>query len=537
MGDEVKVDLFLRKATGLVKEIGPAGAFVLPWSSMAGSGITLYAMSVIYSYPTGSVPLAFLIVGVPTILSAATIALMMMCAPRSAGGYVWGTRFLDPFLGWFGAGWVYWLVQVFSIALIGAVIGAVYPVIFVTMGTATKWTALYNFGVTLASSQFLQAATTVVTIVVLGLLCLIEIKHYMKILITIWSLNTIGMVVSMALFLVNNASTIPGNWDSLWGAGSYETITALALKYNLAGYVASTTTGFWGDTLAIIAYIFWALTGYEAVAYVAGEVRNPRASFLYFFMAGMVSTVAWYTAITAAAYNSYGDFVLKYNYVYNLLIAGKLSGADAASVSYMQLPSMPLFAASLGGTPVLQVLGAFWFWPLTSILTTYLLCTRSSFGMAFDRMFPAAFGAINDRTHTPVKGSLLNIGVCVIWSLIFLTTFGFLASAANTTFWFAFAYLIFSISAIALPYKRKDIWEKGVHRRILGIPDTTLLGALSAIGMLWLVALSTIGITLTGWNVTLIWMALGVFLYVYYLHKLEKRGINIMQVYGEVPPP
>jgi hypothetical protein len=77
------VQSFLRKSTGLVKEVGPIGSMMLPWASMAGSGISLYAIQVIYSYPEGNVPAAFLLVGIPVILSVMTFSLLGMATPRA----------------------------------------------------------------------------------------------------------------------------------------------------------------------------------------------------------------------------------------------------------------------------------------------------------------------------------------------------------------------------------------------------------------------------------------------------------------------
>ncbi len=538
MTEEFKVELFLRKSTGLVKEIGPFGTFVLPWASMAGSGITLYSIQVVYNYPAGSVPGAFLIVAVPTILSVLTFVLLGITTPRSAGAYVWCSRFIDPFVGWFGAGWIYWISQIFSIALVSYVLGSVYPVIFIIMGDAAKIPALTSFGSTLQSNIPMQQAFIVITIIIIGLFALIEIKHYMKITMVIWGLNALGLVVSAALFAMNNPGTILAAWNNVWGAGSYEMITNLATKYDLLGYVSNTSTGALGDTIAIVAYIFWALTGYEVPAYVAGEVRNPRSSFLYWFTGGMVATAIWYTIVTWLAYNAYGDFILKYNYVYNLYTGGTLTASEASTVApYMLLPSMPLFSASLAGTPAVQILAAWWFWPVTSVIVTYLAGTRSMFGMAFDRMFPSIFGRVSDRTHTPIPATLFcMIGGIIVAALMF-TEYGFLASAANTSFFYAFAYMIVAFAAIVVPYKRKDIWEKGVKRRILGFPELTLIGALAAVGMLWIVSLSTIGISLLAWNVSVLWMLVGVLIFIYFVRTNEKRGINVAQIYGEIPPP
>jgi hypothetical protein len=74
-------------------------------------------------------------------------------------------------------------------------------------------------------------------------------------------------------------------------------------------------------------------------------------------------------------------------------------------------------------------------------------------------------------------------------------------------------------------------------KKIFSIPLTTFLGALSVIGMLWLLALSSIGISLQAWNVTVLWMLGGVLIYLYYFRKNEKRGISVAEIYGAIPPP
>jgi amino acid transporter len=537
MTEDFKVELFLRKSTGLVKEIGPLGSFVLPWASMAGSGITLYSIEVVYNYPMGSVPLAFLLVGIPTIISVFTFALLGVTTPRAAGAYVWGSRFVDPFVGWIGTGWIYWLAQIFSIGLVASVMGAVSSTIFTMWGNALNNSALISFGSWL-SSTVPQVEFTTVIIIVLGLLAMIEIKHYMKIMMVIWGLNTIGLVVSAILFATNNPASVPAAWNHVWGPGSYEMITSLATKYNLAGYISKTSSGTWNDTLGIVAYIFWALTGYEVNAYVGGELRNPRSSFMYFFTAGMIGTVLWYSLVTWMAYNAYGGFILQYNYVYNLYTAGSLNATDAARVSsQMLLPSMPLFSASLAGSVPVEFLAAWWFYPITSVIVTYLAGTRCMFGMSFDRMFPSVFGKVNDRTHTPVPATIACMVGGIIVALLTLTSYGFLASAANTSFWYSFAYLIVAFTATVLPFKRPDVWEKGNKSKVFGIPVMSLVGALGVIGMFWILALSTVGISLLAWNVSVLWMLVGVLVFVFYVAKNERHGIKMMQIYGEIPPP
>lgn len=538
MAEEVKVELFLRKATGLVKEIGPFGAFVIPWACMAGSGITFYAASVIYLYPAGSVALTFLIVGIPTILNAIIISMLCVAVPRSAGGYVWSTRFVDPILGWFGAGWVYWVAYTLAIGLLSSVMTAALAPILSIMGSATGIAVLTGFGNLLSVNTTVVMGMTFLLIILIGLTTAIEVKWFMRILFVFWAINTVSLLVSAGLFIANSPSTVAVRWDSVWGSGAYNTIMTLAAKYNAAGYVAKTSTGFWGDTLGIVAYMFWAISGYESLGYVAGEVRSPRSSFIKWFNAGMIGTVLWYALISFLIYNTYGSFIFNYNYVYNLYTAGTLTATESASVShFMFTPCMPLFAASLTGVPVLQIIAALWLWPISSAMTSFLPANRAIFGMSFDRMFPAKLGQVSDRTHAPVNSAIFNIVLGIIWAVISFSTYGYFVTAADLSFFFALAYFIYSLAAIALPYKRPEIWEKGVKTTIFGIPAISVIGALSAGGMLWILALSTIGISMLAWNVTVLWMLAGMIIVVYYFSRNQKRGIRIMDIFSEIPPP
>jgi len=49
--------------------------------------------------------------------------------------------------------------------------------------------------------------------------------------------------------------------------------------------------------------------------------------------------------------------------------------------------------------------------------------------------------------------------------------------------------------------------------------------------------LSPIGISLLAWNMNEIWMAIGVVIFVYFARKSSKRGISIIDIFGEVLPP
>ncbi|HMK82709.1 MAG TPA: amino acid permease, partial [Candidatus Bathyarchaeia archaeon] len=192
---------------------------------------------------------------------------------------------------------------------------------------------------------------------------------------------------------------------------------------------------------------------------------------------------------------------------------------------------------SLAGSTILRIIASMWFWPLVGMFPIYVALNRAVFSMSFDRMFPEKLAQVSDRTHTPVYATLFNIVICCIWSVLAMSVYGFLVAGANTSFMLSFCYFIWCLAAIALPYKRPELWEKGFKKKILGFPEMTFLGAIAAGGMMWILALSTLGISETGWNVTSLWMFLGVLILVYYINKNTKRGIKVMDIYKEIPPP
>jgi amino acid transporter len=152
-------------------------------------------------------------------------------------------------------------------------------------------------------------------------------------------------------------------------------------------------------------------------------------------------------------------------------------------------------------------------------------------------MFPEKFSQVSERTHTPIYASLLNIVLMCLCAGLAFSVYGYLVSAANTSFFTALYYFAFALAAIALPYKRPEIWEKGLAKKIFGLPEMTVLGAICAALMVWVMGLSAIGVNEQAWNVTEVWILIGFLVLVYYIWKNRKMGINFMDIYKEIPPP
>ncbi|MHA1590213.1 MAG: amino acid permease, partial [Candidatus Njordarchaeales archaeon] len=117
MGEEVGEVVFVRRASGLVREVGPFTALSLVLCHVIGGGINKFSVTASVAYAGANVPVAFIIAGIPTVLLGIVIALMAIAMPRAGGDYIYITRVLDPTIG-FLASWAFWYTEAVSYGII-----------------------------------------------------------------------------------------------------------------------------------------------------------------------------------------------------------------------------------------------------------------------------------------------------------------------------------------------------------------------------------------------------------------------------------
>ena len=131
--------LFVRKATGLVREIGAITAIIIVMANTIGLGW----QKRVFQY-TGRAPLpenqylagippmtmAFILGGIAILLSVLAVSVLSSAMPRSGGGYVVISRIIGPVWGFLGA-WLEFLSIAWSFGIIAV---AVFEGIFQIMG-------------------------------------------------------------------------------------------------------------------------------------------------------------------------------------------------------------------------------------------------------------------------------------------------------------------------------------------------------------------------------------------------------------------
>ena len=148
--------LFVRKATGLVREIGPLTAMIIILANVMGLGW----QKRVFQF-TGAAPLpenlwvagippmvmAFLIGGIIIILSVLSFSILIAAMPRSGGGYVVISRLVSPIWAFVGS-WFEFLSIAWSFGIIAvAVFEGIYFIFGPIVGiTAAGVNDVYLFG-------------------------------------------------------------------------------------------------------------------------------------------------------------------------------------------------------------------------------------------------------------------------------------------------------------------------------------------------------------------------------------------------------
>ncbi|MHC4817195.1 MAG: amino acid permease [Planctomycetota bacterium] len=383
-------------STGLGHRVGLFGATMVGVGAMVGAGIFVLAGVAIEHAGPGAI-IAFVLCGIITTITAFSWAELAAAFPEAGGGYVFAKK-VFPIGTAFAAGWVLWFAYVVACALyaLGFAGFLVYTVEAVSSGLMDRIYPWQHSDVVIAA---------------------------------------LAVIVSAALIAWRGPGA--GNWISaakviafliLIGAG------ALVLLGRPAGTVETSFTpmlphGFTG-ILAAMGFVFIALEGYEIIAAVSEEVKDPartipRAMFLSIGVTMVVYLGLLFVILTVGgpadgtiAWRDLGE-----------------QGSTAVAVAAQR------FGGSLG---TIVVLAAGLLATFSALVATLLAASRVSFAMARDRVLPRALSRTRGRAGTPVVALALCVGLVVAViavtadvnvagaaaSLIFLLSFG-LANTAG----------------------------------------------------------------------------------------------------------
>jgi len=471
-------NLFVRKATGLVRSWSVFDAFIYALFSINLITLGLYSFSQMYYFGGGLVPaliVSALFIFFEVIVYAALIAVM----PRSGGDYVWQSRILGGAVGFILAvtGWwfILWLwVPLYSdmfrhivlVPLLG-ILGA---------RDAALWFAGTNNG---------QFASSLITLAIVSFFIALGMKTYARIQKISFYGGMLGLFIVIVLLLTGSRegfrAGLEKNAVELFGAqpGVYEATAALGADAGAALPLLSGGLGLIFLTLPYLVFFnLWPNWG----ATLYGEVRGAtdfKRNIVGMGTALGVTTLLGILLLFAISRTIGWDFYVQSGAAWWNYAWGFTTEPPALPI----WPYPALFASFLSSSRVLQfivvALMSLWWFGWSG--TVFLSSTRVIFAAAFDRLLPEKVAEVDARTGTPIYALLLMVLPSIVISYLFAYNIAnFRSLTLASTLVIAVTYLGTTIAAIVLPYRKPELYRASpiAKYNVFGIPLITVAGVI-----------------------------------------------------------
>mgnify|MGYP000070730642 CR=1 FL=1 len=544
-------NLFVRKATGLVRSWSVFDAFIYALFSINLITLGLYSFSQMYYFGGGLVPaliISAIFIFFEVIVYAALIAVM----PRSGGDYVWQSRILGGGIGFVLAVTGWWFILWLWVPLYGDMLRHI--VLVPLLGVAGAKEAALWF----AGSGTPLFVSSIITLALVSLYISLGMRTYARIQKVCFYGGMLGLLIVVGLLLAGSPaafqSALETNAVALFGAqpGVYEATAALGTNAGASLPFSGGSLGLIFLTLPYLVFFnLWPNWG----ATLYGEVRGATD------FKRNISGMGWALGVTTllaivlmfAIRKTIGwDFYVQagaawWNYAWGLT-------SDAPALPIWPYPA--LFAAFLSTSRVLQfivlfLMGLWWFgWSGTVFLSS----TRVIFAAAFDRLLPEKVAEVDSRTGTPVYALLLMLVPSIIVSYLFAYDVGgFKSLTLCSTLVIAVTYLGTTVAAIILPFRKPDLYKASPIAKytVFGIPLITVAGIIFGGFLVFLLyqwildpnALYGIGYSINpnGYKngTSILYMLanyiLAAAIYLGFRSYRKRKGINVDKIHAEIP--
>ena len=537
-------NLFVRKATGLVRSWSVFDAFVYAFFSINLITLGLYSFSQMYYFEGGMVN-ALVISAIFIFFEVIVYASLIAVMPRSGGDYVWQSRILGGAVGFILAVTGWWFILWLWVPLYGDMFRHIVLVPLLGIIGAQD-TALW-----FAGTQNGSFVASLITLAIVSVFIALGMKTYARIQKFSFYGGMLGLLIVIVLFLTGSNSAFKAGLDSnataMFGAqpGVYDATAALGTE---AGAITPFSGGALLAVFLVMPYMVffnlwpnWGATLYGEVRGATDFKRNVTGmgwalgattllGILLLYSIG--KTVGWGFYVQAGA--------AWWNYAW-----GYTDVAPALPV----WPYPALFAAFLTSNKIVQfvVVALMSLWWFGWCGTVFLSSTRVIFAAAFDRLLPEKVAEVDERTGTPINALLMMVVPSVIVAYLFSYNIAnFQTLTLCSTLVIAVTYLGTTISAIILPYVKPDLYKASpiAKYNILGIPLITVAGLIFGGFLVFLLyqwifdpnALYGIGIKNTSSIIYMLSMyVLAAIIYFGFKAYRKRGGIDLDKVQAEIP--
>lgn len=395
------------------RTIGLFGAVGIGVGSIIGGGILVLA-GVAYSAAGPGAIFAFILNGFIAIITAFSFAELAAAFPESGGPYVYAKKLLSIKAA-FAIGWLLWFASMVASVLYA--LGAGYFATLLIKGILDYFPGAAIDWLTSSLAAQLMAGAAIV--------------FYSVSLIrkpaSGGAFANIGKIIAFSVLILGGLWAMTGE-----SAESIRKDFSPLLPFGFAGVVQA------------MGYTFIAFHGFELIAAVAGEVKDPDKTIPRAMIISILVSVAIYVPL-----------------VFIVTVAGTEAGQSIVDLSMKNPESVIAVAAEryMGRAGYWIVVIAGLLSMLSALYANILAPSRIAESMARDRTLPRPLGDINPKWGTPEK-ALVATSAIIIGTLIIVPDIGAAGAAASLIFLLAFALT----QAIAILSRRRRTPAPGAFR-------------------------------------------------------------------------
>jgi basic amino acid/polyamine antiporter, APA family len=534
-------EVFVRKASGLVREMSPYSAFAY---NVLAIGILfpfvyLQAPAV---FPEANIAIGILICGIILIPMWYTYSWLSASMPRSGGDYVFQTRILTGWVGFSST-----LMGAFMAMLYAAFAGWMFSVIgaapmFAVWGYASNNMTLLGIANWLASPWGVIIVSLVILITSTATMVR-GMGAFVKVQWVLFYGLLISVVVMLFVLLTTSQATFIQNFNNFytWAAG----ITApggyhqqIIDQVKASGIVLDAPIN-WVQTIAVATLaansLVWAVLAVQQLGEIKGANVVKNTNF-FIVGSGVFSTLVM--AVLAALF------------------------FKAGGTEFIRAVSVASWTGQMTGSPIQPWLGFMVSIASANPFVVFLICFgfmcnayqvmhnvmiqagRIVFAAAVDRLFPDWLSKVNPKYHSPLNMHIVLSIMIAIWIVMYnLTTVGTISLSAAAAFMIYFA--LTCVAGAVFPYFKKvrAIYKASPisNLNLGGIPLITITGVIGAIVSLGLLVLFLVWPDLGVYNVTSLIAIVGslvLFIVYYFIRKavMADKGIDVELSSKQLPP-
>ena len=471
-------NLFVRKATGMVRSWSVFDAFIYAFFSINLVTLGFYSFSQMYYFSGGMIP-ALIVSAVFIIFEVIVYASLITVMPRSGGDYVWQTRvfgggigFILSLTGWWFTLWLWtpiygdMLRQIVITPLLGAIGAQQLAVWFAGPGTALFVCSL-------------------LTLVFVGFVIAVGMKTYARIQKYSFYAGMLGLAIVIVLLFTGSPDAFKTGLDSnsaaYFGTQQLQLYDATVVE-GIAAFASTPMTGgsFYLILLTLPYLVFFNLwPNWGATLY--GEVRGAtdyKRNFSGMAWALVVTTLLGILFFLGVNKAIGWDYYVQSNAAWWNYAWGYTTDVPPLPV----WPNPAMLAVFLTNNRLVQIvvlllMSTWWFgWAGTLFLSS----TRVIFAAAFDRLLPESAAELN-KNGTPVNAMLYMVVPAILVSALYAyDVAGFKSITLAATQGIAIMYFGTAIAAIILPFKKKELFEASpiAQMKVAGIPLITIAGTI-----------------------------------------------------------